>query len=235
MFQIAVVEDEEKHRKNLVDMIKTCSDDIGIECSVKCFKNGMEFITDYKPVYDSVFLDIEMPLLDGMETAKKLRKIDNDVSVVFITNLAQYAIKGYEVDALDFIVKPIQYNSFLLKFKKVVNNMKAKNGSYIVVTSEGVIRRLNVRDIIYIEIIGHFLHYHLHDETLTQYGTIVEADKQMEPYGFFRIYKSYIVNLAHIQEIKHDSVIIDGGQELLLSRFKRKEFLNRFADYLGDR
>lgn len=81
--------------------------------SVDIFRSGVDFIGDGTAVYDIVFLDIEMPLLNGIETAKKLRKFDSDVCIIFVTNMPQFALKGYEVDALDYVLKPV--NSFNIK------------------------------------------------------------------------------------------------------------------------
>lgn len=234
MYKIAIVEDEEKSATRLKEVVEMCCDALCVKCQIQQFNNGIDFITDYKPVFDLVLLDIEMPLLDGMEAAKKLREIDTDVFIMFITNLAQYAIKGYEVDALDFVLKPIEFKSFLNKFKKFIKIASEKKDKYIIVNTEGVARKINVKNILYIEIIGHFLHYHLQGEVLIEYGVMFAAEREMEQYGFCRIYKSYIVNLACIQEINLNTVILEDGTKLLISRFKKKEFMQKVAEYFGN-
>lgn len=235
MYRIAIVEDEEKCVQHLSEILERCSKELNVQCKVECFNNGMDFISDYQPLYDLVLLDIAMPLLDGMETARKLRAIDPAVFIIFTTNLVQYAVKSYEVEALDFVLKPVEFKVFFTKFKRFVKMMKEKKDKYIVISTEGISRKINVKDILYIEVIGHFLHYHLYGETLTKYGTIAQAENEMENFGFFRIYKSYIINLSHIQEIKLNSVVLDDGTELLISRFKKKEFMQKVAEYFGNR
>ena len=234
MYKIAIVEDEDKSANLLNEVIKRCCDELSVQCHIQRFKNGMDFITDYKPVFDLILLDIEMPLLDGIETAKKLRELDKEVFLIFITNLAHYAIKGYEVEALDFILKPVEFKSFLIKFKKFLKMMNDRRDKYIVLNTEGSTRRINVRDIIYVEVVGHFLYYHLHDEVISEYGTIAQAESEMEQLGFCRIYKSYLVNLACIRAINLNTVITDDGTELLISRFKKKEFMKKATDYFGN-
>lgn len=234
MYKIAIVEDEDKSAERLRKLINLCCEELQVECQIQRFKNGMDFITDYKPVFDLVLLDIEMPLLNGMDTARKLRKSDSNVFIIFITNLAQYAINGYEVDALDFILKPVEYKNFLLKFKKFLKIAKEKKENFIIINSEGITRKINLSNILYVEVINHFLYYHLRDETITEYGTIAKAESNLEQYGFCRIYKSFIVNLAHISEIKLNTVLVDDGTELLISRFKKAEFMKKVADYFGN-
>lgn len=234
MQKIAIVEDDEKCTKRLCEVLDRCSNELGVKCQVQCFKSGMDFITDYYPVYDLILLDISMPLLDGIETSKKLREIDPEVSIIFVTNLAQYAIKSYEVGALDYIVKPVEYKTFFIKFKRFLKISKERRDRYILLNTEGNVRKINVKDILYIEIIGHFLHYHLREQTVVCYGSIAQAEKEMEHLGFCRIYKSYIVNLDCIREIKLNTVILDDGTELMLSRLKKKEFMQKAAEYFGN-
>ena len=234
MYKIALVEDEDKSANRIQEVIAACCDRLQVECQISRFKNGMDFITDYKPVFDLVLLDIEMPLLDGMEAAKKLRKFDNDVFIIFITNLAQYAIKGYEVDALDFILKPVEFKSFFNKFKKFIKMVGEKKDKYILINGEEATRKIDVRDILYIEVINHFLYYHLKDETIGEYGAMSQAEIKMAQFGFFRIYKSYLINLACIREITSNSVVMEDRTELPISRFKKKEFLKIAADYFGN-
>ena len=234
MYKIALVEDEDRAADRLQEVIAECCARLKVECQVTRFKNGMEFITDYKPVFDLVMLDIEMPLMDGMEAAKKLRQYDEDVFIIFITNLAQYAIKGYEVEALDFILKPVEFKSFFNKFKKFIKMVSEKKDKYVVINVEGASRKINVNDILYIEVIAHFLHYHLKEETIASYGVMKQTESKMEQFGFFRMYKSYLINLARIKEITLNTVIMDDGAELPISRFRKKEFLQKAAEYFGN-
>ena len=86
----------------------------------------MDFLEAYRPDFDLVFLDIELPLLNGIETARRLRELDSVVALVFITNMEQYAVNGYEVDALDFVVKPINYYRFSSMMRKALRIIARK-------------------------------------------------------------------------------------------------------------
>ena len=106
LISVAIVEDNSTESENLYSLLKLYGDDVGVEIKITKFDNGFKFLDGYKAVYDVVFLDIEMPDMDGMTVARKLREFDRSIFVVFVTNIAKYAIHGYEVDALDYFLKP---------------------------------------------------------------------------------------------------------------------------------
>ena len=99
MIRIALVEDEAEVRAQLQGYVQRHTRQYGTEFAVTEFADGMELLDDYRPVYDVLFLDVEMKHLDGMETARRVRELDKDVIIVFITNMAQYAIGGYYLES----------------------------------------------------------------------------------------------------------------------------------------
>ena len=112
MAKIAVVEDNDAMREQLCGFIAQYARESGRQLDVTAFADGAEIVDPYRPGFDIIFLDIEMPTLGGMPTAERIRQVDPDVVLVFVTNMAQYAIRGYEVDALDFVLKPVSYYQF---------------------------------------------------------------------------------------------------------------------------
>jgi len=233
MTYIAIIEDEEKYRDMLVEFIKKFEKEESEACNIKCFKNGMEFLGDYKPVYDVVFMDIEMPLMNGMEIAGHLRKIDKEVKLIFVTKMAQFAINGYEVDALDFIVKPVSYYNFSVKLKKVLQS-KNKNVAQTIVVKQGdLIRRINIADIIYLEIRDHQLIYHTTQDEVTLRGSLNEREKSLSQFNFVRCNNCYLVNLLKIIQVKGNVIKMDNSDELTISRSYHKKFLVAFSEFLG--
>ena len=107
MAKIAVVEDNDAMRAQLCGFIAQYAQESGHQLDVTAFSDGAQLVEPYRPGFDIIFLDIEMPKLGGMPTAERIRRQDPDVVLVFVTNMAQYAIRGYEVDALDFVLKQI--------------------------------------------------------------------------------------------------------------------------------
>ena len=118
--KVAIVDDELKMRQIMTDYVKRFGEEAGIELETVTFESGEQFLKDYKMIYDIIIFDIDMPGINGIDTARKLRETDTNVTIIFVTNIAQYAINGYEVDAVDYILKPVSYYDFSMKFHRTV-------------------------------------------------------------------------------------------------------------------
>ena len=112
MYHIAIVEDEKEFSTQLEKYLEQYQEENNVRFKVSVFQDGAEILEDYKKIYDVILLDIEMPRLNGMDAAEQIREMDTEVTLMFITNMASYAINGYAVGALDFVMKPINYYTF---------------------------------------------------------------------------------------------------------------------------
>lgn len=120
MLKIAIVEDERECQEALIEHLRKYEKDKNEAFIVRIFNDGIDILDDYSADYDLIFLDIHMKYQDGMTTAKRIREVDADAQIVFITALAQYAIEGYKVNALDFILKPVVYEQLAMTMDKVL-------------------------------------------------------------------------------------------------------------------
>ncbi len=235
MIRVAIVEDERDVQKALCGLCERYTNESGESLNARTFDNAVTFLTDYKSDFDLVFLDIEMPYLDGMTAAGKLRELDPYVLIVFVTNMQQYAIKGYAVNALDFIIKPINYFGFSTLMSKVRRVLSAKEGKEIVISANGSIRRIPVTRISYIEVARHRLTYHTEEGTLETWGNLNDVENELSCELFSRCNACYLVNLRYVSGIKGDDVILSDGEKLRISHLKRKAFVADVAAYLGRR
>ena len=119
MLKIAIVEDERECQEALIEHLRKYEKEKNEAFIVRIFNDGIDILDDYSADYDLIFLDIHMKYQDGMTTAKRIREVDADAQIVFITALAQYAIEGYKVNALDFILKPVVYEQLAMTMDKV--------------------------------------------------------------------------------------------------------------------
>lgn len=232
-FNIAVVEDEKRSADVLIKYINRYAKENNEEIDVVHFIDGDEIVFGYKPKYDIIFLDIEMRLLDGMTTAEYIRKLDKDVIIIFVTNMSQYAIKGYAVDALSFLLKPVPYFAFSQELRRALDKIKKKENGYLMFSIKDGIMRLNASDILFIESIKHNLIIHTKHEKFITTGTMKEMEKKLADLNFFRCNSCYLINLARVTGVKNNIAIIK-EHELLISRPRKKAFMEALTKFFGD-
>jgi len=230
--RIAIVEDEKKYADIIREYIERYKLESDIDCQSVWFQNGLDFINDYHPIYDLIFMDIKMPHMDGIEVAKKLRQFDEEVVLIFVTNMAQFAIRGYEVHALDFILKPVKYFDFIMKLNKAVQFCQKNQDIQINIDMGDYIRKVSVRDIYYVEVINHFLIYHVKDQTYKSYGQLKKLEEDLRDANFVKCNNCYLVNLRNVVEVHTNSIVV-GKDEIQVSRRRKKEFMEKLANYMG--
>lgn len=233
MIRIAIVEDIVQEAELLEEYIKKYGDDQRKLFQITKFKDAFNLIDNYKPNYDIIFMDIEMPNMNGMDAAHKLRELDDVVTLIFVTNMAKYAVKGYEVDALDFIVKPVKYPVFKMKFKKALNRIVTNEDVSIIVSKRDTVFRLTSKQIVYIEVTGHKLTYHLTDGEADGHGSMTDLEKQLNVCNFLRCHSSFLINPQYVSHVQGNSIIMTDGSELRISRPRKKEFMQQLAQILG--
>lgn len=234
MYQIAIVEDDEHASKMLSCYLERYGEENGEKYEVSWFANAIDFEVS-KRSFDLVFLDIQLPGISGMETAQLFRTYDEETPIIFVTNLAQYAVKGYEVDALDFIVKPVQYFDFRLRMDRAMRHIKRNSGQKIVAKTQDGMRVITVSDIAYVEVKNHSLDYHLANESaaVTVYGTLSGFEREVAGSSFVRISNSCLANMNHIKLVRGGELIMSDGTVLYFSRSKKHEAVATITSFLG--
>lgn len=232
MIQIAIVDDEVGFYELLTEMIQKIGKETGTEFAVTHFSNGLEFTIKYNSNFDIVFMDIDMPKMNGLEAAKKLRQMDKNVVLIFITRLAQFAVNGYEVEALDYLIKPFNYYEFSHRMKRAISKVNTNIGEIIGIGTKEGIKRIQVKEIRYIEVMAHKLNYHTTSGIYQTRGTLSNQEEFFRKYGFSRCNNSYLVNLKLVDLVTQNEVIM-GEEKLLISRGRKKEFLADFSNYMS--
>lgn len=230
MLKIAIVEDE----KDFQDTLKKYLDSYAAEkhrvFETRFFANGLNIVEENSR-FDIVFMDIKMPQMDGMSAAKRLREKDPGFVLIFITNLANLAVKGYEVDALDFLIKPLSYFEFSVKFEKALRVLERKTKAFAMFTDKtGSVHRLALDDIRYVDVKGHDVTIHATTGDIAVYGTLKGVTAELANPAFYQINKYYLVNLAYITAFdpKTSSVYL-GEDGLQVSRGKKKALMDNLT------
>lgn len=229
---IAIVDDDPRDSGQLSECVEEYFRRNATAVMIRVFNDGLDFIRS-PDNHDIVFLDIRMNRLDGLDAARILRKINHETILIFVTNMAQFAIKGYEVDALDFIVKPATQASIDYVLDKAMRRLDGvANVTCSIKTPEGTVN-LSANDITYVEVFDHNLVYHTVRGEYSVRGRLADVAEKLDPARFVLCNRSFIVNLRHVSSVTSTYLLI-GNTRISVSQSHRKELMQRFSSFLGD-
>ncbi len=231
----AIVEDECPATERLKQYCADYGAEKRRQIKADSFSDPAAFLEQYSPAYDLVLLDIQMPGMNGMRLAERLRETDSEVLIVFVTNMAQYAVQGYRVAALDFILKPISYFQFSQMMDRVFRCLEQRRPASLVVTSRRETYRIPVAEICYIESQNHKLLIHREDSVLEAWTALSAVEENLPPRQFSRINAGTLVNLGKVAGVRRDNVQLLSGEELPIARRRKKEFCADLAYYYGEK
>ena len=233
MYRILIVEDTPAEADRLVACLERFEAESGERFAITRLSSALEF-TERRPHADLIFMDIDMPGVNGMEAAELLRTYDAETPLIFVTNLAQYAVHGYSVDALDFIVKPVEYTNFAPRMSRAIRAMERKTGATIALPTPNGTRMVALSSIEYVDILHHDLYYHLagEDEPIRFRGSIKQAAEGLGD-GFVKVSSSCLANMGQIKLLRQNSIVMGSGDELFFSRACKKPALETIAGYMG--
>lgn len=223
VISIAIVENQEEDKNVLESYIrKYQTDSSDYDFNITYFQSGILFVDKYKSNFDIVFMDIDMPQMDGLETAKKIREVDSKVLIIFITNLAQMAIKGYSVNAFDFVPKPVSYYEFSTMLTRALNKNSFDRKTV----------KIDALSIVYAEVINHSLIFYTQEgEEINTWDSLSNVYKQVKDLGFAKVNNSQIVNLRSVLLIDGFDITLKNSKHLFLSRKEKKEFYSTFVSF----
>jgi DNA-binding LytR/AlgR family response regulator len=233
MIHIALVEDEEEYRKEFLSYLRRYEQESGRQFRISVFSDGEDIVSSYKADYDLILMDIAMRFMDGMTAAEKIRELDQEVVIIFITNMPQFVMKGYAVDALDYVLKPVNYFAFSQRIERAISRMSRRREQYFTVPVRGGIRKLSVSNILYVEVQDHDLLFHTRNESILTRGSLAEVEAKLGNAGFFRCNKYCLVNLAFADSLQGIDLVV-AGEHIQVSRAKKKAVLDALNNYLNE-
>lgn len=227
--RIAICDDEERYRIELKTILNKLL--INADLNIDTFDDGNILADAFAASpYDLVFLDIEMPALDGITLAKKIRSRSENVFIVFLTSHIEYALEGYEVNALRYLTKPVDIE----KLKEVIRYVQEKQGSsrQIIIKEDGEEILIDVNDVIYMESMNQNVRIvTAGGEHVIRYN-ISDFEDQLKNDGFFRIHRGYLISLSKVKKLSGNDVILDGGETLPVSRSNVKPLKEALYTYV---
>ena len=235
MLHIAVCDDEESFVQNLKEQLMRYAQECAQQIRVTVFYDGSELVNGYDPSIDLVFLDIQMNRMDGLAAAERIRQMDGEVAIIFLTTLTRYALEGYKYQATNYIIKPMKYARLKAEMDRWMQRRPAKESPSLVVVNDSGRYRVLLKELKYVETFNRNLLLHTEKENILCYRSMKEMERELAGSGFVRCHTSYIVNLFFVKGVKKLEIeLLDGGY-LPISQPKRKEFMEKLTEYWGDR
>ncbi len=230
--KVAIVGKDISTYETLVDILHGYSSENHMEIEIQQYEQGHLFLKNLSHIFDLVFIDTSLEDMDGFDVARKLKAFDDNVFLIFTSENEKLAIKGYELNAVDFLLKPIDQSYLLQKLPRVILYIKKEQDKYrkIMISNENGSLILNSYEIKYVEIINHRLFYHTTKGVYDTYGSLSEIEKIL-PSIFVRCNHCYLVNLSYVSGINKYTVYV-GKDELMISHPKKKEFQDALTKYL---
>ena len=236
MISIAIVEDEELYAKQLQQFLHQYEEENKEMFDITVYSDGDQIVNKYKSQYDIILMDVEMKFMDGMSAAEEIRKMDTEVVIIFITNMPQYAIQGYRVDALDYVLKPVSYFAFTQRIDRALTRLKKREKKYLTIAVKGGMMKLDLSEICYVEVQDHDLIYHTVGQDYRTKGTMRDAEESladgMKEERFFRCNRCYLVNLDFVENFQGSDITVNGDC-IQVSRARKKAFLNALNDFMN--
>lgn len=227
--RIAICDDEAHYIEDLKSKIQQMYNSLDI--ITDGFSGGEELLRSFRHrAYDVIFLDIEMPGLDGIAVARKLRELSEEVSIVFLTGHIEYAIKGYEVNALRYLTKPADE----AKVREVIEHLldKQSSGKLLWVKTADGEQKIRLSDILFIESQNQNVVISTEKESFSVRGNISDYEQKLSQDGFFRIHRSYLISLPKVMRIGNKEVVMEDNTSLPVSRSKEAELKKTLFSYV---
>lgn len=234
MIKIAIVDDSTEFLNQLNNHLIKYQNENHISFEIHEYSNGIAFLEEYSCDLDIVFMDMQMPYMNGLDVCKKLREKDENVAIVFVTVVKELAIQGYEVSAMYYLIKPLVYEDFSNKMNSILSRRKSREGRALLLKENGSVIRVELKDIMLIESENHWCVFTLNDgET---YKKLITMKNMEEDIGkeFLRAGKSYLINPTYVTGWNRNDVTLKGGRKIAISRSKKKDFLDDLAKWFGN-
>lgn len=230
--RIAICDDINADKHCLFNSINGYSQARFINVVIMEYDSGEALLANFtKDMFDIIFLDIYMHGLSGIDTAKKMREIDKDCLLVFATTSREHAIDGFALNAIHYLVKPVNIEKIAEVFnrcKKILNAAK----QYIEVISDRLLVKILVKSINYIEVYDKACFIYKDSEVIKVYVTLEEIAKKLDGRNFLRCHRSYIVNMQAIVNVADNDFILKAGKKVPIRQTEKQTIKQKYLDFL---
>ncbi|MGX4600043.1 LytR/AlgR family response regulator transcription factor [Faecalimicrobium sp. JNUCC 81] len=233
MIKIAICEDEKETQLLIEDYLNNILKNINIEYEIQKYISGEELLECNLKDIDILLLDIQMGRINGMDTARKIREVDNKIEIIFITSLIDYVQEGYEVRAYRYLLKPIELEELKQHVLTCINETENKN-NHIIIKNKSNTYKIYSDEIKYVEVQKKNMLIHTINKSFDVRYSLEKIEKDLKQDKFVRCHKSFLVNLSYVENIKSNTIVLECGEEIPVSRYRHKEVKEKFLRFIGD-
>lgn len=240
---IAIVEDEKAHADVLSLFLETWMQERNIVYCIRKFTSAAAFLFEWEQnqAWNALFFDIQMPGLNGVELAKRIRIDNGRVAIVFVTGVTDYLLQGYEVEALHYLIKPVDAEKINSCMERILARCREQEERKVILTEarelaggqkgSRVALRLLPEDILYIEAFAHNTELHTKEKCYFVSDGISVWRERLPEETFCSCHRSYLVNLYHVVRLEREAVILDDGRLVPLSKKSYKDVNQAFIRF----
>lgn len=233
MIKIGICDDELQYILKIKNIINKLLSEYLINYTIYEYLSGEELLNNYPKDLDILILDIQMNLINGIETAKEIRKFDENLEIIFMTSFADFMQDGYEVNAYRYLLKPITEEKIIKNILPCIEGVIKKRNNYLTINTKNSVDRIKIDSILYIETDRPNILIHTSDNVYNAKISIYKIEKILKEYGFFRCHNSYIVNLKVVKSM-HRNIITINSKEIPISKYRIKALKIAITNILGD-
>lgn len=236
MMHIAICDDEKDFVAYLTELLDRYASETGEEIKISAYYDGMDLIEKYDTTIDLIFLDIQMRMVNGLQTAEHIRRLDENVGIIFLTTLTRYGLEGYKYQAANYIIKPIKYVRLKAEMDSWRKKYQKRDSPSIVIANDTGRYKIFLKSLRFVETFNRNLLLHTEQENIICYKSMKEMERELQDKSFVRCHTSYLVNLYYVKNVKVKNLEMEliTGEVLPISQPKRKEFMERLTEYLGE-
>lgn len=230
MIKIAICDDEPIFCDSIKKTVSCYLAQKNIPCEIICYDDGAELLK-IPHSYDLLLLDIQMPGINGIELAAKLRELEFEGAFIFITALKEYVFDAFEYEALDYICKPIDHTRLVKTLDRAVKRIQAQNHHSLLIQTTNWCKSVKLNSIYYCEVINRKIYLNTKNGIIDFYGKIEDLEKQLDQ-RFFKCHRSYLVNLDYVRQYSDGQISLENNEHIPVSRLRHQELMRAMLQYM---
>lgn len=233
--RIAICDDDNISLMTIRSLLLRMGDELKLSLEILEYPDGADLVENYPTGLGILFLDIEMPFMNGLDTARAIRDRDQQVILVFMSNYEKYAIHGYEFGAWRYLLKPVTWERFDRELRQPMKVLAQKQTDFLYIKNSDGVFSVSYDELCYAETnYKKNVELHLNGRTLECYQTLTALEQQLTGHAFFRCHSGFLVNLSYVTHIGKESLTLRDKSEIPVSKHRRKDLMAAFLAYAGD-